>query len=224
MKIINLFESMIPDPSSFITDETINDIINNERWTHHGDDGTNWIRFLQDDERFQDMEDQVEHMLWHGTDHDKETFYSSPEFLTRFKDYLHVRTKYIREEQFSMLYPDSSIERVMMVSESVISRIESNHPPHMLGRYWSDQTGDAYWGDRYNENMDMLRVYVRLGNVQVNWYETVRARLDWVIGLEENEIQLVENSRINPPVRFEWQNYEGGEPVEAVFKIGRFIA
>lgn len=226
MKVTDLLQEdfYIPDPVSLMNDATIKDIIDNERWTHHGDDGNNWVRFLQEDDRFQDLEDQVENMLWNGTNKIKQQFYSSPEFLSRFKDYLMMRATYIREEQFSTMYADTSIERVMMVNESVIIDIENDSPPVWLGVYWSDQTGEAYWADTNDQNLDHLRVYTKLGNARVNWYDTVRARLDWVIGLEENEIQLVPNSLIRPPVKFEWLNQENGDPIDTAFKAGTFKA
>ncbi len=158
----------IPDAREIINDQLIDTIIQNGRWTEHGEYIDNFFR-----------------------DHSMSVRELS--YNTKFdimKKWLLGRADYVNE---NMLDQDGNkLNEFSIIERHVIcDKVNLNN----IGIFWAVA---GYAEPHLSPNDGKYYIFrTHLGNVNINWRETFLSRFDYDLGDEENEIQLISGSNID---------------------------
>lgn len=159
-----------PSLEDVVTDEYLDFVIKESKWTSHGSDIGRYL---------EDMELESLHERPEALKHHLKTVY----FPNRYR---FIRT--MMEDEFQRLAEDPVIRRAMSIPVSSWSDFKKGLGHEPIGVFWSVSQPECYGiGEARG-----VRVVVRasFNPDQVDWVETLRSRMDYDLGDDEEEIQL----------------------------------
>lgn len=220
-QFINIIEDVqslgMPDLSQFTTDAFVDELLARGMWTSHGSELSTWwdegapdYMTPEEIKPFLAGEDQNADLL-----PDLETMKREDPALVKrtLKKFLIARMGYIAQMMNGQLYDmmpitaETEIRRRMMVDEKYLRQLpEYHHATIPLGIYWGSEEVEP-WGASYEDSVKnapyCIEFTTQIKYVEVNWKETIMSRVDWSLGDDENEIQLVKGSAIRGVDRVE---------------------
>lgn len=202
-KFIDIIESssgFIPNFEQFVTPALIDSLINHGTWTAHGSSLEDWWEEGSLD--FFDGEDEG----LAGLDFHSAVGQDRIAVAAILTNFVRARAVWINRSFSSgdhgipPVTPQSSLHRAIMVNDVWIAAVGSAQKGALpLGIYWGLDAVEP-WGikreDAIATHPHCVEITTRMDQVQVNWEETFRSRLDWLNGDEESEIQLYQGSEI----------------------------
>ena len=201
--LISLIESHsgIPDFSTFITPELISRLLTTREWTGHGTGLDEWWEDGAGD--YMSEEEYAE-----APDSLGDALSENPELVRKtLTNFLHARVNWIKktmagEYGSKAITPNTVIERIIMVDDDYIRRLESARDTTIeLGVFWGASGAVEPWGagrDDIENKPHGLVFTTEIRHTVVDWKETFLSRADYMNGDEEEEIQLVKGS----PIRY----------------------
>ncbi len=203
---INLFESTstVPDLSQFVTSELIDEIINQNKWVHHGAELDDWLdgsMYASDHANELGLSDEeaeaLEKMPFEQARH-------TPEFRRCVEHWVNYRAKDVQDtfvegnpyDHIEPFGPDTILTRVLRAQT-----VKSS-----LGVYWTELSPQSIVRVAPTTSDPILILQTKAKNVTIDWYETLRSRLDYNNGCDEAEIQLIKGSPVTE-IRMGTMNY-----------------
>lgn len=194
---INLFEgsSFVPDLTQFVTPHLIDEIIDQNRWVHHGDELNDWLDgscYASDNANEIELTDDEAAAL-EAMPHEQALH--TPEFRKCVEHWVRQRAAGIAEE---FRNGDSYSKIAPMGPDTVLTRlIRAQTPKSKLGVYWTELNAQGIMRVVPDHETDpVIILEVRAKDVQIDWYETLRSRLDYSNGCDESEVQLMSGSSV----------------------------
>ena len=184
-------ENFVPSFVEHVTDDLVDEMIVSGKWVEHGGD----------------LEDQ-----WTGGVFDYELESTYPELigkdfeevrnLPQFRQILKTMLLSVAEENYNNLVNGSKFDNLPpLTPDSLIYRgiTLKGGLNGTTGIYWSQLKSQALY--RFiDENTGGWLFVSRAGDVTIDWYQTIRSRLDLAHGQDEVEIQLVKGSPVKARV------------------------
>lgn len=188
-KLINLVESIgVPDAKTFVTGTLIDRIIETGKFTPHGGESLyDWFEECQGWNKFPATL--------------KDIAYDDAIRLPEFKEILYYWMKELRapyvQADINQTKPTDFLYRAMFVSPEWITKLSTENETIPLGVYWT--TGEpACHGAKETTGVEII-LTTTVGEVHINWPETMESRFDFDNGDEEQEINIIKGSTI--PIR-----------------------
>jgi hypothetical protein len=114
--------------------------------------------------------------------------YMESEFDNRFEDFIYDMKRIVINNNNKI-----PIYRVLTVNDKFFSHLETTNLPK-LGIYWSwdENSAEAHWGDWKKPNHILLQS--EIDESMVNWKDTILLNINSMLGENEKEIRLYENT------------------------------
>lgn len=191
------YEGSLPDLRQFVTNDLIQDIIDIERWVHHGSELEDWLAmscYATDNakaigltpEEAQELETMPYEEHLHHPNFKKCLEHYVNYAVNHFDGILRHGDPYEKLPPFG---PNMSLYRCMVVDQTWL-----DNPAPNFGTYWSAVPAQARRFLAARQTNVIMQVEVR--NVRIDWYETLRSRIDYSSGFDEHEFQLPKGSPI----------------------------
>ncbi len=205
MRLFEYQGGTIPDLRQYVTPQLVDEIIRDGKWVAHGSDLEDWFdssSYFSDNADELGIDGSIEELPY-------EEAKNLPEFrkgiehwlqhaIKQFEDVLHNGCQY---DKIAPYGPETVLYRCMAVGPEWFD----NSAPKM-GIFWSAvpeqarrfiQVANANHAPLKTGHVNILmRVHAK--DISVNWYETVRSRIDYGNGFDENEFQLISGSSLGP--------------------------
>lgn len=205
---INLIEtaSLVPDLTQFVTPQLIDEIIRDGKWVHHGAELDDWLdtsMYASDNAEELGLENSeaLEAMPWEQQrDH--------PDFRKCVEHWVNLRVKDVQDtfetgSVYNSIAPFSG--------ETILTRIvRAEAPKSPFGVYWTELSPQGIVRVvPDHEQHPCVILQVKAKDVVIDWYQTLRSRLDYSNGCDEEEIQLKPGSAVQN-VRVGYMSYRDG--------------
>lgn len=160
----------LPELSEIVTESYLDFIVKSGKWTDHGE----YIDRYFEDNGIADLMDDTEALKEHL------------EMVYFPKRYKFVKTNLSTE--LEMLSEKPAIYRAMKIPAKCWPDFKKHLGEKPLGVYWSTSRPDFHCGDQKRG----VGIFVEavFEPSQVNWIETIRSRMDYDLGDDEEEMQL----------------------------------
>lgn len=222
MRLFEIQSGVVPDLRQFITPQLIDDIIRDGKWVEHGSPLEDWLDtscFATDNE----AEIGIDGRALESLPHDEQR--KHPDFRKCISYWFELAMKQIEEdlhrgrphENIPPFTPNMPLFRCMAVDEEWLKQTDPK-----FGVYWS---ADIRQAQRFIREPDLVPLpnqpghyssirpknthrfpdgkmnvlmKVRAGHAHVDWYQTLRSRLDYNHGMDEAEFQLLRDAPMGP--------------------------
>ncbi len=188
MRLFEYQGGTIPDLRQYVTPQLVDEIIRDNHFVSHGDNLENWVG-----------NNGIANAL-DGLPHDKtlqwkpfEEVRKHPDFRRAIERWLELSLKHFEECLADDFGPDMNLYRCMQVPIEWL-----NDPSPKMGKYWSAVPEQSERFSTFNNGQASIMMRVQAKHVMINWYETLRSRLDYDNGMDEHEFQMVVGSKIGP--------------------------
>lgn len=191
---------MVPDLKQFVTPELIDEIIRDNQWVHHGAELDDWLGgscYATDNAAAIGLSSEDAQAL---EDMPHEQALRTPEFRKCVEHWVNFCVEQLQKtfeqgcnyDKIPPFGPNSTLHRLIRATE----------PKSPLGVYWTEHGPQRIVrvvpDDAEQPIISVLQV--RAQDVTVDWYATLRSRLDYSNGSDEAEIQLVSGSPVKARV------------------------
>lgn len=177
--------SHIPNLSEIVTDEYITNLISTEKWVEHGSSMHEFIDDISEIDNFLPSNlngMQSSEILQHE---DFKVFLG--EWLPRRYNYIVNEIKDELKDRESLI-----LSRCLYLSKKDQERILSGEIFY-IGKYWGTGHVEA-WGATPEKNKLETHITAEVNPEDVDWMETLKSRMDYMNGDQEQEIQLKDNA------------------------------
>lgn len=174
----------IPDVSIIVTEEYIDGLIITKKWVEHGSSIYDFIGDIIDIENFLPYSLQTTPM---------EEIPNHKDFRVFLKEWLPKRYSYVTNEIKEELKDCDQLilHRCLYLSPADQSRILSGEN-FFIGKYWGTGHVEA-WGIVPEKEKLETHITAIVNPQDVDWIETLKSRMDYMNGDQEQEIQLKNN-------------------------------
>lgn len=189
------YEGGLPDLHQFITPKLIDEIIHSGKWVSHGSELEDWLStscYASDYEKDIGIDGDGLEQLPYAEQREHPDFRKCIEHyvtyaVNHFDGILRHGDPY---EKLAPFGPTMTLYRCMGVDQAWLD----NPQPH-FGIFWTAVPGQA---KRFLDASKPFNVIMKteVRHVYINWYETLRSRLDYNSGFDEHEFQLVKDSKV----------------------------
>jgi hypothetical protein len=194
---INLIEnaSQVPELSQFVTPQLIDEIIREGKWVHHGDDLDDWLdtsTYASDNHGDLGLSPEEAEAL-EAMPYAEQM--KTPAFRKCVEHWVMFRVKDV-QKTFETGCTYGSI--APFSGETILTRVvRAASPTSPLGVYWTELSPKRIVRVvPDHEEHPCVILQVKAKNVTIDWYETLRSRLDYSNGCDEAEIQLARGTAV----------------------------
>lgn len=176
--------------SYFNSENYINELIKSRKWSSHG------AELFQHSEFLEEFED-----LFPNADKDDAVLKSLLQY------WIPIRLNYVIYQINDELSKSENLYRSMLVNDaqlnSITSRVADKCIVQDLGLYWSTSRNIYAYGateEQSKEKNNDILMETSFNGDHINWIETIRSRIDYFNGDDEQEMQLKPESLISAKI------------------------